>query len=677
MQANIDPGLETLMQYAKMERLQARLPPPEHVAKAFADFFNYRHQAGEAIEDIQAQYASQAFIYLQKTQAHASLASSSMRHALVALAVHSHQSSPAHAELIVNLYETLCQRASSAPSWLMHLFIKALCSVNQTTLAREYLLGTKGEYNREVSTSPSLWDKILRGYAKEIDQVELRRTLELMNQNGVSTQTAQITQTMAEFSASIDDAEGARTWYEQGKQIDNKGPSKSQEQAQAHREDLQNTLLRLCIRTSQLEFGQSIIRDIMTTTPSKRQWDLIFAWAAGTGKGVDEIDRMMGVMEKANRDLPEGEHRVPDVETINSLVELAISRKDPYMAERFIALGKRRDIQPDARTLVLQMDYRLSVNDVDGALVAYKHLQSHDVADEQDVLAVNRLICAMCASGRQDFDSIMNVAADLSDRRARFEPTTVSALSLLHLSREELHDVTDLLNTHIFKFSVAERAFVRDTFVSYCVDPSTTTTKAWDAYLILKQMFDETRREQRTQLMNDFFRRGRADMGVHVFSHMRAHTRPDTISNVETYVSCFLGIAKLQDQESLEVVYNQMKLDYSVEPNTHLLNALMLAYTACESPRRALAFWDEIASSREGPTINSIHLAFRACEASPWGDQKAREIWARLNRTGIELDQAMWASYAAGLVGNGDVLSAVAILEKAHAESSVEMSALV
>jgi len=689
VEANIDPGLEEMMQYAKMERLNARLPPPDQVQKAFTDFFQHRRNTGQPVEDVQAQYALQALTYLCRQKV-AHISETALRSAMTALRVRVRQPSSAHTQLVVAIYDTVRairqHKRMLPPGWLLTETIHALCSQRSTMLAREYLVNSIKEQSRDQGkaidnkhdgpeesrlTTHNMrlghWVRVLEGFNEEGNAHELHHTLEMMEEHGYEIESRPaISLIMAEFFSARDDMHSARTWYERAIQCPRE-PSENSTTTAA-RDRVQQSLLRLCMRTSQLELGQSIIRDITKSIPSKHQWDLIFEWAAGTGKGVDEVDRMMGVMEKANEQIADKEQwRLPDIETINCLVELAISRKDPYMAERFIALGRKRNIQPDARTLVLQIDYRLSVEDVDGALVAYKHLQTEDVSDNQDVTTVNRLICSMCASGRQDFDSIMNVAADLSDRRARFEPSTVSALSLLHLSRNELDDVADLLNTHVHNFSASERASVRQTFVDHCLNPSTSTASAWDAYTMLKELFDDMNREQRTRLMNEFFRRERADMAVHVFSHMRTHTRADAISTVDTYVACFKGIGSLQDAESLEVVHNQMKLDYSIEPNTHLFNSLIVSFTACNAPRRALTFWNDIVASREGPTISSIHLAFRACEVAPWGDQKAQEIWQRLVRTGIELDSAMWASYAAGLVGNGDVQSTARVLEEAYA----------
>jgi pentatricopeptide repeat protein len=146
---------------------------------------------------------------------------------------------------------------------------------------------------------------------------------------------------------------------------------------------------------------------------------------------------------------------------------------------------------------------------------------------------------------------------------------------------------------------------------------------------------------------------------------------------VDTYVSAFLGSAKLKDLESLEVIHNQLKLDYNVDVNTRLWNALIAGYTACGQPRRALRFWDDISASKEGPTYNSIHIVFRACEKAPFGDLKARELWGKLRRMKVECDQAMWGSYVGALAGNGDMSYVFAEVEKGEREGEVEVDEFV
>lgn len=515
-----------------------------------------------------------------------------------------------------------------------------------------------------------MWNHVLDGFSNEGDEEELLRTLDIMREQGVDHNTMSMTVLLKFYIAKQDAVAVKKWWNEYYRTLDKRDqPPKSYQ-------DLVPLVLTWCLSSGNLTLGHDVVKDVMSSNPSKPIWDAVLVWGAGTKKSVDEIDRMLDVMQSSNEAIPEqSQWRIPDSATINALVRYAISQNDPYMAERFIGLGRGRGIQPDSETFVLQIDYRLSVNDVDGALVAYKHLQAQDLSSNSDVKAVNRLIVALCTSQRHDFETIMSVVADLSDRDASFEAITVSTLSILHLNRDEIHDVIDLLNTHSFGYSSAERASIRQSLVDYCLDSRTTTTRVWDTYTILRSIFDEMPREQRTEIMLSFFARERADMAVNVFNHMRHHSRTDTMPNDETYVSAFLGCAKLGDLESLEVVHNQLKLDYNVTQTTYCRNALIIAYSVCNRARSALSFWDDIVASREGPTYNSIHIALRACEKSAFGDIKAQEIWARLRKNDVELDQSMWASYIGALAGNGDSELAITVLEEAERNGELVVDA--
>lgn len=674
------PGLEKMMEFTKMQRLNARLPPEEDVFDAVNTFLQHKAKLTAPIPDVQAKHLLRSILYI-KPRLIESLDLPTLRLWSRAFNHNAHHNSATHQELVVLLWRDVRGNMSDpvAPYDIDDIkpYLTALCYTGATVTARDTFLEHAQkykpvqEYEHGFSRANKMWDLIFKAFAKEGNETELLRTIEILQENCLTFSSTSSSFNLVRLYTTKNNVEKAFEWY--GKCKTYSGAAHASGLVQAAQIDL----LQLCFHTSHFELGQSIIRDMTTGTPTQRQWNAILRWAAQTGKGADEIDRMMGVMERANHSLPEAEWRIPDVKTINSLVEVAVERKDPYLAERFVALGRARNIEPDALTLTYQMQYRLAVGDTDGALTVYKHLQSHDLSQNEDVAVVNGLIRAMCASGRQDFESIMNVAADLSDRQAAFDPTTVSALAVLHLSRDEVHDVIDLLNTHVYGFDIAGRTIVRDTLVEYCLKPSTTTAQAWDAYTIFRQVFDDTPREQRVQVMNEFFRRQRPDMAVHVFNHMRSHTRDDTIPTIDTYVTCLAGIGRSKDEESLEVVHNQLKLDFNIEPNTHLNNALMHVYTACGSPRAALGFWNEIASSREGPNINSIHLALRACEDAPWGDEKAQQIWTKLSRAGIELDQALWASYAGALVGNGNVELAINTLEEAHVKQGLDMDTFV
>ncbi|EGP86864.1 uncharacterized protein MYCGRDRAFT_72989 [Zymoseptoria tritici IPO323] len=689
--ADIAPGVEDMMQFAKLERMNARLPHPQHVLAALRKFFAFiRGSTKTGIEDIQAELVLQCLRYCMRTgqalkpDGHSTFVSM-VRYAAPVLRRPHPPSTSFHADLAKAIYVDAKEVDVDDKTVLdaLQVCCKILSRTGRFSEARELIDDVaQAEVGNAAASDTSsvrdayrrLWSDVLYGCAAANDGDGVRSTLRLLRDRGWAGHDS-VARAMLVYSLHGSDAGAIEKWFLEAGQADEAGTSGAPS-AEASGPFRLSEVLQWCLAHGELELGHKIVRRSLGNDPPKQVWDTVFVWAAGTGKGADEINRMLDVMEasnksKANRD----EWRLPDIQTINGLVNYAVSRNDPYLAERFIALGKARGIEPDAWTYVLQMQYRLTVNDVDGALVAYKNLQAAGDSSEKDGPTVNKLIVALCQSQRHDFDTIMNVAADLSDRQVRFEAETVSRLALLHLSRDELHDVIDLLNTHSFHFSSTERESIRNSLVGYCTDPATRTPRAWDAYCILRNIFDETPRPQRTKLMEEFFRRGRPDMAVNIFNAMRAHSRSDTYPTTDTYVSAFLNAAKIKDLDSLEVIHNQLKLDYNIDPTTYLRNALIIGYSGCGQPRRGLSQWDDIVASKEGPSYNSIHIALRACERSPFGDIKAKDIWAKLRRMKIDLDQSMWASYAGALVGNGDIATAIDTIEKAEKDNEAEIDA--
>jgi hypothetical protein len=404
-----------------------------------------------------------------------------------------------------------------------------------------------------------------------------------------------------------------------------------------------------CLKYNEIDLGRSIVRAITENGSLQREralWDSVFLWALGTGKGVDEVNRMMEVMGRTNKTFQ------PNNKTIHTLIKYANSQNNPYLAERIVDLGRTWKISPDAKTYLLQMDYRLSVGDIEGARTSYQQVQMHDVEADEDFPRVNRLIQAMCDTNRYSFDTIMTIVEDLNGRNSRFPPATVAALATLHLIREEYHDVVDLLKTHVPHFSIDDRAVVRDVLLNVCLDPKSSLARVWDTYMIYQAIFPEVTRETRTNIMQEFFLRERCDMAVHVFNHMREHPWEGTQPTTDTYATALVGVGKLHDDESLEVVHNALKLDMNIEPSTKLYNALMLGYVGCEMPRRALAFWGEILSSREGPSYESLLIVFKVTEEAPFGERKALQVWKQLRDLDVEITRDLVAAYLGALQGN-------------------------
>ena len=362
-------------------------------------------------------------------------------------------------------------------------------------------------------------------------------------------------------------------------------------------------------------------------------------------------------------------HEQPDVETINGLINVAIEANDPYTAERYMALAQKWKIPLNGRTFLLQFDYRMKNGDIDGARSAYTNLQAHERSEEEDIHILNKLIIALCEVKRPDYALIMRYAEDLTERNARFEPRTVSALCRIHLAQNELHDVLDLLQTHTFHYDMKERTSVREVFVEFCLDRSNSASQAWDVYSIAQEVFSEMDVNTRLSLMNEFFARKRSDMAIHVFGHLRQQPIKRGRPNAEAYTQCFEGIAKNKDYDSLEIVYNMLKLDSEVEPNTRVYNALMLAYIACGESYQGLEFWDDIQYSREGPTYSSICIALSACERSPHGDRHAREIWSKLQKFEIEVNKDIYDAYIGALAAHGLLKEALSLVSKMQDET--------
>jgi hypothetical protein len=631
-----------MLKLSLMDKVQARPPPAADLVKAFNTFFAHKLLTNEAVNNIQAGHALRTFRYLRDTntiEEGFGLDISDILAARDAMLKMPSDKLDTHNEFARELFAELSRSMSSRAN--LKKFILVLTQTGDSLEARKLVEefanttpdGEKTKHWDRANTD--LWNYVLKGFAKESNESELLLTAMTAEASGVPYNRT-FHETMTTFYASKNDLKGTQSWYEKPISKGN-GP---------HPRTM-SEVLRFCLRNNELEWGNSVFRTLLETNPGKENWDVIFQWAASAlGKGVEDVEHMMEVMVRRNS---HDDSIRPDIETINGLVELAISRKDPYLAERYLALALKSSIRPNARTFILQMDYRIGAGDLSGAQVAYEALQSEEIQDREDLPVINKYIRALCSTHSPNYDRITSVVADLDELKVRPEADTVSALCLLYLRRNELHDIIDILQAHCFHYTLDERARIRDAFLEYCLDRGNSTINTWDAYTIMREMFDETDTKIRTQIMNEFFDRKHSDMACHVFGHMRQHIRQDKRPTTDTYVECLVGIAKCEDKESLDMIHNMMKMDLSIEPSTRLYNALMLAYTACGEAHKALNFWTDITNSVEGPTYNSIEIVFRACQKKPFGDKPAKEIWNKMRRMEIEVTTEVFSAYVGAL----------------------------
>jgi len=645
--------MEKMLELNKRIHLIARLPAAEELVIALREFINSKHPRRLGFEDFQAVQVLQTVESLEMRNpegGEAWLSLQDLSAMLEVIAKGRAKLTDVHTKLARLVYNASQARTPQPDtrSWRVRMsslknYVTILCQTGNSKEARDVL----ERYWRDDSPSndedKGPWPYILAGFSRESNEVEMVLTIELMRNLSVAF-TAHVYRALALHYAQKDDVQETKKWVDEAR-ASGVGLDNLSRKPNSYR-----TLLEFCLRNQEMEWGVAVLETGASDARSgQRMWSAMLQAAAGTGKSVDEVDRMIEVLVRR------GEHgeKGPSTSTLNSLIEFAVSKKDPYTAERYYSLLDKWNAAPNTQTYILQIEYRLQAGDLEGAKATYAKLREEKIANDEDWNVMNKLVCTLAASPRPDNDAIMGLVDDLSERHTVFPAETVSVLCYYHLQRDEYFEVVDLLQTFAYQFSTAQRTQLRDLLASFTLDPETDTGRAWDTYMIFHQVFDlETRRDLCNATMTSFFERGRPDLATHIFTRMSRHMRADTRPDVETYVAALEGIAVTSEAEALEVVHNQLKLDTDVEPCTRLYNALMLAYTACNVPWRSLEFWNEIATSDEGPSYNSLYIALQACQRAPFGSRTAQAIWAKLEQTDTEIGRELFASYVGALAGN-------------------------
>ncbi len=484
------------------------------------------------------------------------------------------------------------------------------------------------------------WTLVLRGLAKEGREEDLLREWKKAEAAGLQYMPP-IHEIMTTFFASRNRIPETRQWFTKPTHANWARSPRSYMEA-----------VRFALRNGQQQWLQPIFERLINSNPQKEWWDVIFQWAVLVmNKGVEDIRQMMVVMSSPSKGK---EGHKPDAATIDALLTAAIEKQNPYLAERFLSLAAELHIQPKASTYLLQMDYRLDASDFSGVQAIYDKLLKGEVSisQDEDLPVLNKYLRALCAAPDPELGRILDITADLEQRRATLEPDTVVSLCMLFLRNDNRDDVIDTLSLHTALYSVEERTQVRRAFVEYCADRSVSTARVWDAYSLARQFFPEMERAERVRLMDAFYARRRPDMACLIFGHMRALPEQQDRPTKDEYVRVFEGLGPNPDPESLRIVHNMLKMDMTIQMDTRLYNALMIAYAACEEPRVAIGFWRDITNSAEGPSYASLAIVFWACELQPYGDRTARGIWQKVLSMDLEVPEDVFWAYCGALAGN-------------------------
>lgn len=656
-----EPGYDVLLKFNAAGN-NVRPPTRVELVKAWRDLFAYKIRQGKVVNSTQALCAHRALTYLcdQITRSRdEQLTADDLRNARDCLLVPPRDDFTNHADCLTAIFKELRTRNAQVPKD----FSASLLSLSQYGRALEardslfeYLAQTANKESE--STRLSYFIPIIRGLAKEGHEQELLDLAAQAKKAGVEYDP-NFHNIMTSYFADKDNIGETKHWF--NKPIHNKLPPASMTLYK---------VLQFALRNNEKEWAMGIYQDLISKLESgplrynKPCWDTSLQWAVLLlGKGIDHIEHMIKVAQEHTREKPSSQ---PNIGTINSLVKVAIDKKDPYLAERLMALSYKLGFQPNYKTYMLQLEYRVLAGDLNGAFAVYHLLQDLDVTTKDRALPVlNSFIRALCAAPSPNHDRVLEVTSYLEERSVTLEPETVVSLCMAFLKNDEKFEVIDTLSLHTFHYSINQRQMVRKAFVDYCLDKNYSTARVWDAYALLRQFFPEVEQEHRVAIMDAFFERRRADMATHVFGHMRAHDNPQIRPVLETYVRFFEGIGKAPDEESLRTVHNMLKVDTTIQPNTRLYNAIMIGYTACELKYKALDFWTEITTSPEGPTYASLEIVFRTYEITSDGDKLADELWAKIKRMDIDVPQHVYIAYIATTAAHGHLREAKLLLEDA------------
>ena len=655
----LEPGYDVLLDFRSLETEKARLPDREPLINGLERFIGFKRRRHQAINPTQAFLLIRVLTHLLVTarsegETCDDVSTRWLRELLFVLRWPPRGRTDEHLALAKLLYDEIEWRQQAVPeslgdvspavlnSFVKH-FLEILTRYGASVEAVERFDGLRQGLSGQAldETGKQVWAMILEGLAREGLERELLSEYQKAREGGLKHLPG-IHEIMTTFYSRQDKVEETKSWFERPI-YGGKLPTP----------ETYLEMVRFSLRNGQQQWSQPIFENLLKLHPQKEFWDVLFQWAVlAMDRGVEDIKKMISTMQRGSGD---GRGPDPDFATIDALITAAIEKNNPYLAERFLSLGAELRIPLNSTTYLLQMNYRIDARDFSGAEAIWEKLRTRQIQieREEDVPVINKYLRLLCSVDKPNLELILDITAELEQRRALLEPETVVALCMTFLHGDQQFDVIDTLSVHTLNLSLEERAQVRKGFVEYCLDRRTSTARIWDAYSLLRQYFPETEPQDRIRLMDAFFDRRRPDMACYVFGHMRGHGNPAQRPTVDTYARCLEGLGKYPDRESLRMVHNMLKMDTTVEVGTRLRNALMLAYASCGEPFTALEFWEQIAASSEGPTYNSLAILFYTCECLHARDNTAQETWNKIKRMDLEIPPFVFWSYCGALAGQG------------------------
>lgn len=657
---------EVLVGLVQAQRDQTRPPPMKDIARAFNTILHYQYQARTRLSRSDIHLLTEGFSYLQEhkfneetdTDQQVLLSDADLQQGLSALASSLGKEkfrSDAKA-LAFMLFSELRQRteapgnAGQAPPLsdpaATETYITVLSSTGGAREAWDILRNSsEGDVQKN-------WLEVIKGLRNEGLGQDIWKAFDEMRAHtgDLSVEAHKLLTISFAKNASLN---ATKKIYEQTI-LGNGSPSV----------EAQVEMARLCIRNKDLSWAEPILTNLRAISHDPRVWDIILVSSAAQGADANEVAALISSLAEA---AAENDITGPTISNINSLIEYAFSVGDVEAVGDYKTIAKHQGLQPDSKTFLLQLDYEVRIGDLDNAASTYDILSSEDpIEDGSDVPILDKFLQALCFSPIPNYELITRIADSLLERDVYLDAETISGLCKLYLQREELEEVLGLLRYRMDSYPRNDRARISQTFKEFIIDERVADQRAFNAYELFRAAFPETPVNDRLPIMHSFFKRKRPDLACLVFGHMRQREDPAARPTPEAYGQCFEGIAKCQDVDGLQMVYNMLKLDLLVEPTTRIRNGLMAAYIACGQPYTAVIdhFW-KIMTSLEGPTMSSFALALRACETwIPQGATEARRIIAMMQSWDLEITKEIYDCYIGAIAGQCEFENTIELIEE-------------
>ena len=450
-----------------------------------------------------------------------------------------------------------------------------------------------------------------------------------------------------------------------------------------------NQLPSAAVINSGNQIYEQLLRHVSVLSRNPEFWDCTTQWMLFRGEPLRLIkSRLYGQDEALDHESPTSVLSNTPVEsspalaapslhpneislTLNHLMNLALRLNKIAIAneiydEIFPAMG----LSPTSATDELRLQALLQAHDARAAKSLYDDLRLEGYKFSSDVIV--RLIRELCQNDNPQPIEAQAVFFDLLDTREAPSEALSASFSMLTSFLLAAGDYPRLRQT-LQDQNIDRVPNWRNVLSTIVLDRLSDPKTIWLEQLLpiyhIAQRWasDLITLSHRHNLLHKLISHGRTDLGLELFHDMRHSDISQPTS--ETYLILLAGCAKTRDARTLEHVHNALRLDSSVEPDTDMFNALILAYNQSRLPEKALAIWEVLSQSAKLPDVETASLALAACVSLPrYGLIRAREIWTFMEENDIRPTSSSYAALLSVFASVGKWDGMIGLLERMDRE---------